>query len=357
MNDFLPMITERDGIPVTTSRAVAEQFGKLHKDVIWAIENTIATLQETEEGEDFNRRNFAPISQRDAMNREQPAYILTRDGFTLLAMGFTGAKAMQFKVAYINAFNRMETLLRGGIDAEALQRIERRLDALDQKPAHAATSDLPAIFLQAIQQAIDSGIYYIRPRYKHAAFNVPDGMELLGVYDRHEIFLFSVLAYKIYATSVSNPVPVRNLWLALSMSGTILPREEAIRIHIIPGKSRNTIGLSRDKLRQRLRKPTRKTRALARTVKARCPTWAVLMGQGRTPAPRMKNNTGGIMMEERTIDQLPIESLDGMIKWYEKHLIFCMKHELICFEHAYHEAVKQYPAFMLSNYTKPKVEM
>lgn len=41
MNELLPMITERDGIPVTTSRAVAEQFGKNHKEVLRAIENTI----------------------------------------------------------------------------------------------------------------------------------------------------------------------------------------------------------------------------------------------------------------------------------------------------------------------------
>lgn len=96
MDELLPMITERDGVPVTTSRAVAEQFGKNHKDVIRAIENTIAALKETEEGIAFNERNFTPISLKDARNREKPAYLLTRDGFTLLAMGFTGAKAAQF---------------------------------------------------------------------------------------------------------------------------------------------------------------------------------------------------------------------------------------------------------------------
>lgn len=134
MNELLPMITERDGIPVTTSRAVAEQFGKNHKEVLRAIENTTTQLKETEEGRAFNERNFAPISLRDAMNREKPAYLLTRDGFTLLAMGFTGAKAVQFKVAYINAFNRMERLIRGGgvsAPAPALKSIERRLEALE----------------------------------------------------------------------------------------------------------------------------------------------------------------------------------------------------------------------------------
>lgn len=72
MNELLPMITERDGIPVTTSRAVAEQFGKNHKEVLRAIENTITQLKETDEGKAFNERNFAPISLRDAMNRKTP---------------------------------------------------------------------------------------------------------------------------------------------------------------------------------------------------------------------------------------------------------------------------------------------
>ena len=62
MNELLPMITERDGIPVTTSRAVAEQFGKQHKNVIQAIEGLRATLDETEDGRAFNRLNFQPVT-------------------------------------------------------------------------------------------------------------------------------------------------------------------------------------------------------------------------------------------------------------------------------------------------------
>ncbi len=249
MNDFLPMITERNGVPVTTSRAVAEQFGKQHYNVLRDIESTIEQLNKTEEGRQFGQLNFEESSYINAQNKKQPMIIMTRDGFTLLAMGFTGAKAMQFKVAYINAFNRMETLLRGGVDAEALQRIERRLDALEQTPAHAATSDLPTIFLQAIQQAIDSGLYYIRPRYKHMVSDIPDGMEPFGVYDRHDIYLLSQTAYKIYAAAVSNPVPIRNLWFELSMSGTIIPRKQIGHICVIQGSDRKVIGLSRDKLR------------------------------------------------------------------------------------------------------------
>ena len=200
MNELLPMITERDGIPVTTSRAVAEQFGKNHKEVLRAIENTITQLKETDEGKAFNERNFAPISLRDAMNREKPAYLLTRDGFTLLAMGFTGAKAVQFKVAYINAFNRMERLIRGGgvsAPAPALKSIERRLEALEQATG-AQTADLSevgATFLQAIRAAIESGEYYIsRPYSKTAEIG-----KQLGRRERTETVLIAKTAYKVYA--------------------------------------------------------------------------------------------------------------------------------------------------------------
>lgn len=200
MNELLPMITERDGIPVTTSRAVAEQFGKNHKEVLRAIENTITQLKETDEGKAFNERNFAPISLRDAMNREKPAYLLTRDGFTLLAMGFTGAKAVQFKVAYINAFNRMERLIRGGgvsAPAPALKSIERRLEALEQATG-AQTADLSevgATFLQAIRAAIESGEYYISRPYSKTA----ETGKQLGRRERTETVLIAKTAYKVYA--------------------------------------------------------------------------------------------------------------------------------------------------------------
>lgn len=96
MNELLPMITERDGVPVTTSRAVAEQFGKRHDHIIRDIQSLIAMLNETENGKAFILPNFGEITAPDSKGRDQKIYLLTRDGFTLLAMGFTGAKAVQF---------------------------------------------------------------------------------------------------------------------------------------------------------------------------------------------------------------------------------------------------------------------
>ena len=100
-----------DGQITTTSNQVAEHFGKSHKVVLRAIRNLLSELPE-----DY-RRNFAPITiefiNGKGGTQQAPAYRLTRDGFTLLAMGFTGKEAMQWKVAYLTAFNQMEAELLG----------------------------------------------------------------------------------------------------------------------------------------------------------------------------------------------------------------------------------------------------
>lgn len=93
-----------DGKAVTTSRQVAEVFEKQHKHVLRSI-------RELESPKEFNESNFGLVEYEDPKGEKRPEYLITRDGFTLLAMGFTGKKAMEFKIAYINAFNAMEKKL------------------------------------------------------------------------------------------------------------------------------------------------------------------------------------------------------------------------------------------------------
>lgn len=98
-----------DGKVTTTSLKIAEVFGKLHKNVIRDIE----LLQVPD---NWHKLNFEPMQiDRQIGNgatRKDKAYSITRDGFTLLVMGFTGAAAMRFKIAYLEEFNRMEAELR-----------------------------------------------------------------------------------------------------------------------------------------------------------------------------------------------------------------------------------------------------
>lgn len=96
----------REERAVCTSLDVAETFGKEHKNVLRDIENIGCS-------DGFNRLNFEPIHYMDSMNRKQKAYVMTRDGFTLLVMSYTGEKAMKFKESYIKQFNAMEKQIRG----------------------------------------------------------------------------------------------------------------------------------------------------------------------------------------------------------------------------------------------------
>jgi Rha family phage regulatory protein len=105
-----PTLAIVDGIPTTTSLEVAQHFGKRHDNVLQAIQSLRAQV-----GPD-HALNFQEMVNEvqigSGATRQHPAYRLTRDGFTLLAMGFTGKKALAFKLAYIEAFNRMEAELR-----------------------------------------------------------------------------------------------------------------------------------------------------------------------------------------------------------------------------------------------------
>ncbi len=95
-------------INVVTSLDVAETFEKEHKDVLESIRG-IGTALSTAE---FSALFFE--TQYKASNgKSNPMYYMNRDGFTLLVMGYTGEKAMKFKLAYIKQFNAMEELLKG----------------------------------------------------------------------------------------------------------------------------------------------------------------------------------------------------------------------------------------------------
>lgn len=113
-----PAITIVDGKPTTLSTDLSRHFGKRHDDVLRVIRNLLPQLP------DGGVRNFAETPVTEEQNGQTyPAYRLTRDGFTLLAMGFTGKKALAFKLAYIDAFNRMEAELQQhpAQDAQRLQ--------------------------------------------------------------------------------------------------------------------------------------------------------------------------------------------------------------------------------------------
>lgn len=88
------------------SRDIAAHFGKQHKNVLRDIDRILEDL-----GPEFGRLNFEPSSYLNEQNKQQRAFNLSRDGFALLAMGFTGADAIAWKVRYLETFNAMEAEL------------------------------------------------------------------------------------------------------------------------------------------------------------------------------------------------------------------------------------------------------
>lgn len=111
-----PTLTADDTGRITvTSLDVAEKFGKAHCNVLKAIEAA-------EIPGDFMSRNFRRYMVEKPMPRGgvrlDPAYEMTRDGFSLLVMGFTGKKAMEWKVRFLEAFNAMETELRRRVEEQ-----------------------------------------------------------------------------------------------------------------------------------------------------------------------------------------------------------------------------------------------
>lgn len=145
MSDII--LSMRNGKPVVSSRQIAEDFDKNHRDVLRAVDN----LKE-------DVRNFAQMffesTEADSYGREQRVYIMNRDGFTLLAMGFTGKAALEWKLKYIAAFNEMEKKLTEQPQLTRSQLLATALIAaheeLEEKDKQIETMKPKALFADAV---------------------------------------------------------------------------------------------------------------------------------------------------------------------------------------------------------------
>lgn len=146
------------GIAVTTSYLVAETFGKAHKRVLEDIDRLGCS-------DGFREPNFGlSLKLRELPNgghKEERFYVITKDGFTLLAMGYTGKKAMLFKEKYIAAFNAMEQQLKQGI-TQSLENLTRKqilqmaLEAEEEKERLAARLVLAENRNAELQASVES---------------------------------------------------------------------------------------------------------------------------------------------------------------------------------------------------------
>lgn len=102
MNDIV--LSTQNGEPVASSREIAKRFGKEHRNVIQSIKNLSAENSAV-------TQMFFKSEYTAGTSKKYPMYLMNRDGFSLLAMGFTGKEAVQWKLKYIQAFNAMEQQL------------------------------------------------------------------------------------------------------------------------------------------------------------------------------------------------------------------------------------------------------
>lgn len=119
-----PSVVLHDGRPATTSLEIAKFFKKRHDVVLRDVRNIMDNCPES-----FNAHNFVVVNYLDGKCENRPMFILFKDGFTLLVMGYRGPEAMRFKIAYIEAFNRMEAeLSRNALPIPEADRPSRRSD-------------------------------------------------------------------------------------------------------------------------------------------------------------------------------------------------------------------------------------
>ena len=148
------VLSTQNGEPVASSRQIAENFEKNHRDVLRAVDG----LKE-------DVRNFAQMffetETPDSYGRPQRTYLMNRDGFSLLVMGFTGKAALEWKLKYIAAFNAMEKQLaqrpqlsRAELMAQALIAAHEELEQKDAKIAELTPKGIFADAVSASKQSI-----------------------------------------------------------------------------------------------------------------------------------------------------------------------------------------------------------
>ena len=136
MNEII--LSEKNGQVLASSREVAEKFGKQNKHVNEAIKKLMVENSTV-------KTMFKESTYVSSRGREEIEYLMNRDGFSLLAMGFTGKKALEWKLKYIDAFNQMEDRLKNGNQLTEEEKLKLMLfskDASEVAYAHNRLIDL-----------------------------------------------------------------------------------------------------------------------------------------------------------------------------------------------------------------------
>ena len=171
---------------VTTSLKVAEVFEKEHKHVLDAVRK-LFTAENSAVKQMFQESTY--LNER---NQSQPMFVMNRDGFTLLAMSFNGKKALEFKIAYIDAFNAMEAELKSQ-QTKQLSAAESLLQSVQLLVAHERQLAILEHNQKNMQGAISSlydkvyGMQFETDMVKQKLNNEIDRYTVIGYCSAHNI--------------------------------------------------------------------------------------------------------------------------------------------------------------------------
>ena len=154
MNDII--LSMQNGEPVVSSRQIAESFEKRHDHVMRDIEDIMKGLPKNGDTPMFYKTEYT----HEQNGQTYPMYMMNRDGFTLLAMGFTGKAALEWKLKYIAAFNEMEKKLTEQPQLTRSQLLATALIAaheeLEEKDKQIETMKPKALFADAVSASSQS---------------------------------------------------------------------------------------------------------------------------------------------------------------------------------------------------------
>lgn len=216
---------------VVSSKDIAEHFGKEHKVVLRAIREIL--LEQNCANEFFHEESYSYNGRR------LPFYLMNRDGFSLLAMGFTGKKALQWKLKYIEAFNEMEETLKQGYLEEPINPNELHCKTYNGVPV-ITIGDFAKIVKRnrtsILWQLKDKGLpYQLLEKEEVTAYKEENNIPLHSAISKLIVFTEST-AYKLTCIMYNNVDPI-NLEIAkyfnrqpVATVKSVVPIEEKIGI-------------------------------------------------------------------------------------------------------------------------------
>ena len=163
---------------VTTSLQVAEGFGKRHTHVIEAIEKKIDSAENSAQYKNM----FAEGIYQDKSGKSNKMYYMNRDGFSFIAFGFTGRKADEFKLKYIDAFNKMENHIKEQQQAQlpdsypaALRLLADKVEENEQLKAQLLAVEMPRAVVEQVELLPDVKLYTTREIAENLGFGGNNG--------------------------------------------------------------------------------------------------------------------------------------------------------------------------------------